>query len=614
MAAAGAGLCSPGSFAASDLATAGPLRPASRLTFTEIEHGVSETHVVAPGYRCEVLIRWGEPVLPGAPVFDPRAQSAASQEAQFGYNNDHIAYLPLPRATASSHRGLLCVNHEYAQPELMFPEQGADRARAEIEQAAMGCSVVEVAGEGGAWRVVTESPFARRVSTRSTECVVAGPAAGNERLRTAADPDGRRVLGTLSNCGGGVTPWGTCLIAEENINIYFRGRRLDSAHREARNHARYGIGKRPLADWHRFFERWDVGSEPNEPNRFGWVVELDPYEPSSTPVKRTALGRFFHEGAEVVLNADGRLVVYMGDDNELEYLYRYVSNGRFRPGEGVDNGALFDDGVLSTARFHADGSLTWVPLVHGEGPLTAGNGFRDQADVLIEARVAADLAGATAMDRPEGIAVSPSTGRVYVSMTHNRHRRADRIDAVNRRAENLWGHIVELVPPGGDHTAQVFGWEILVQCGPPREPRAGATWNPGTSAHGWFARPDNCVFDHHGRFWVCTDQGGGWHEVSGTADGLWAVETEGARRATGKMFFRVPVGAELTGPAFTPDDQALFLSVQHPGADGTRHYPPFGRASTFSDPATRWPDFDADLPPRPAVVVVTRNGGGLIGS
>jgi secreted PhoX family phosphatase len=383
-------------------------------------------------------------------------------------------------------------------------------------------------------------------------------------------------------------------------------------HPEARNHRRYGVPRR-WYQWGRYYPRFDVSLEPHEPNRFGWVVEIDPLDPAARPVKRTALGRFKREGAGNVINRDGRLVVYSGDDEAFNYIYRFVSRGRYDPANRAANRDLLDDGTLSVARLEADGTLEWRPLVWGEGPLTPANDFASQADVVIETRRAADLLGATPMDRPEDIDPNPLTGRVYVALTNNSGRKPDRLDPANDRAANIWGQIVELIAPGGDHAAPSFRWEMLVRCGPPGE-AAKATWNPATSANGWFACPDNLAVDGQGRLWVTTDQGSAWLKASGTADGMWALETEGPARGAGRMFFRVPVGAELCGPCFAPGDRTLFLAVQHPAADGAKDYKPFAKASTFEEPATRWPDFKPDMPVRPSVVVITKDDGGIIGS
>lgn len=593
------------------------------FAFTEVAHGVDQTHHVAAGYDADILIRWGDPVLPGAPAFDPYHQSATTQIQQFGYNNDFVGYLPLPLGSKNAEHGLLVVNHEYTDEEVMFPglgpqdKKGVDfagmtRDLVEIEMAAHGMSVIEIRRTEGVWRVVTDSPYNRRISPHHSELRVTGPAAGHTRMQTSADPSGRRVQGTLNNCAGGVTPWGTVLSGEENIDGYFGGK-LTEHHPEFRNHTRMGVPGNGYA-WSRFFDRFDIAKEPNEANRFGWIVEIDPYAPASTPKKRTALGRFKHEGANVIVNKDGRVVLYTGDDQRFDYVYRFVSRDRFNPDDRSANLDLLDEGTLSVAKFNADGTLEWLPLVHGTGPLTAANGFQDQGDVMISCRLAADLLGATKLDRPEDVEPNPKTGKVYIMLTNNVKRTAQEVDAVNSRPTNLWGQIVELTPPDQDHAASGFRWDILIRCGNPALAEVGALFHASTSADGWFSCPDNCAVDNAGNLWVATDQGENWKAASGTADGVWAVETEGAQRGYARMFFRVPVGAEMCGPYFSTDDTTLFVAVQHPATDGTEHFPGFERASTFEDPATRWPDFDPKMPPRPSVVAITRRGGGRIGT
>ena len=595
---------------------------AGRFVFKEVAAGVDETHHVAEGYEAEVLLRWGDPIFAGAPEFDPENQSEAAQLRQFGYNNDYVGFAHLD---PTGRRGLLCVNHEYTNEELMFRGLGRqDRAQfkdmtpeiARIEMAAHGGSVVEIAHSGdGRWRPVLSSPFNRRITASTTPMRIGGPVAGHPRMRTTADPKGLHVLGTLNNCAGGMTPWGTWLMAEENFHGYFWASRLSDSGApildgpEAKSWARYGVPGRWYA-WGQFEPRFDIHRVPNESNRFGWVVEVDPFNPYSQPVKRTALGRFRHEGAETVVAPDGRVVVYCGDDARFEYVYKFVSKGRFDPKNDAGNRKLLDDGVLYVARFNADGSLDWLPLIHGQGPLTAENGFASQADVLIDVRLAADALGATPMDRPED-AEPRGDGTVYVALTNNTRRNPLQVNAANPRALNAFGHIIEIKEAGGDHAATSGRWEILIRCGNPEIAEIGALWNPATSENGWFASPDNFAMDASGRLWTATDQGRGWGQT-GRADGLYAVETEGARRGTSKLFFRAPVGAEVCGPYFAPDDETLFLAVQHPGADGTRDYKPFGRASTFEDPATRWPDFDPKHPPRPSVLSIRKKGGGKI--
>lgn len=587
--------------------------------FKEVVAGVDERHHVAEGYDADILIRWGDAVMPGAPAFDPAQQSAAAQKKQFGYNNDYIGYLPMPGAANPSAHGLLVVNHEYTNEELMFAGLGRQDVKENpfakmtkelvgIEKAAHGGAVIEIRRENGKWSVVPDSKYARRIDA-DTVMEITGPAAGSDRLKTKADMTGRHVLGMLNNCAGGVTPWGTWLSCEENFNGYFWGKVADDDP-QAKIFKRYGLPANWYA-WGKFEDRFDVTKEPNEANRFGWVVEIDPFDPTSTPKKRTAMGRFKHEGAAGILNKDGRYVVYQGDDERFDYVYKFVTDGKFDPANRAANRDLLDAGTLYVAKYNADGSGEWLPLVFGQGPLTAANGFKDQADVLIEARRASDLLGATKMDRPEDAEVNPVTQKVYVMLTNNSRRKPDQVDAANPRADNKFGHIIEMAPAGGDHAATKFTWEILVKCGDPSVAEVGATFSSATTKDGWFGMPDNCAVDADGRLWISTD--GNSDKATGRSDGLWALETAGEARATSKLFFRCPAGAEMCGPMFTPDLETLFVAVQHPGDDGPQ-WKAFGRASTFDDPSTRWPDFKPGVPPRPSVVVITRSGGGKIAS
>jgi secreted PhoX family phosphatase len=589
---------------------------ATGFTFKEITHGVDETHHVPEGYDADILIRWGDPVTADAPAFNPKRQTAAAQAKQFGYNNDFIGYIPLPIGSDSSNHALLCINQEYTNAEVMFPDMAAGKVvdvitkdQVDIEMAAHGATVLEIQKQNGKWQVVKGSRYNRRI-TAETPMKISGPAAGHERLKTSADAAGANVRGMVNNCAGGNTPWGTYLTCEENFSNYFWGD--VNGHNEEDNYKSYGIPGKEYG-WGRFHGRFDITKEPNEANRFGWVVEIDATDPSSTPVKRTALGRFKHEGAETIVNKDGRLVIYSGDDQAMQFLYKFVTARRVDTVNRAANRDLLDSGTLFVAKFAADGSVEWLPLVHGAGPLTAANGFNSQADVLIESRKAAKLAGATPMDRPEDVEASKVSNKVYVVLTNNTGRTAEQVDAANPRAKNEWGQILEIAPAGDDHAATKGSWTIFVKGGSP-DPEVGGTYGSGTSANGWFACPDNVACDNQGRLWVATDQGTAWAKASGTADGVWAVETSGPGRGTSRMFFRVPVGAEMCGPRFSPDNRTFFCAVQHPGVDGVESYKPFGRKSTFADPATRWPDFKPDMPVRPAVVVITKKDGGVIGS
>ena len=582
----------------------------STLRFIEIAHSRSAAHSLSPGYSAQVLVRWGDPLFGDARSFEPGKIDAASQEKQFGYNNDFLAFMPLPRASRNAHQGLLFANHEYCLPHLMWPGFAArgslermTAAECSHEMAAHGASIVEIGKVANDWRIATDSRYNRRITTHATHMRIDGPAAGHRRMRTSADPQGALVTGTLSNCAGGVTPWGTVLTCEENFHGYFLGA-IDK-HPEAAALKRYNFGAQRWYAWGRHFERFNFDKEPNEPNRFGWVVEIDPYDPQSTPVKHTALGRLQHEGATTVVSHDGRVVVYMGDDERFEYLYKFVTSGKLAPDNREANRGLLAHGTLYVARFEVTGKMRWLSLEHGQGPLSAANGFASQADVVVEARRAADLVGATSMDRPEDVETNPLTGRVYVVLTNNTQRTSEQLNAANPRAANRWGQIIEIVPPRvgdvADHTASECDWEFFLIAGDPSDPQHSARYLGPASANGWLACPDNVAFDPQGRIWIATD---GQGAVAGFSDSLYAADTTGPGRGITRLFFNGPRGAEITGPCFAPDGRTLFLSVQHPAHEA---------GSTFEKPSTRWPDFKDDTPPRPSVLAIRRSDGGEIG-
>ena len=587
------------------------------LTFTEISHALEPGTRVPTGYAAQVVVRWGDKVMPGAPEFDPRAQSAAAQLRQFGYDNDFLAFKPLPYGSNNSERGLLCSNHERNSTPLMFPGVTSattgqlTREQCEVQMASQGHAVVEIRREGRNWRVVPDSPLNRRYTALDSVMRIGGPAAGHARMRTSADPSGTRVIGTLNNCAAGETPWGTILTCEENFHNYFLGDPRQGSEAAARE--RYGVNGRGSYVWGRYHDRFNLDREPNEPNRFGWVVEIDPYDPSWTPVKRTALGRCKHEGATCALTADGRVAVYTGDDERFEYVYKFVSRGRYNPRDRAANRTLLDDGTLYAARFDANGAMRWLPLVFGRGPLTRANGFNSQADVVIEARRAADLVGATPMDRPEDIEPHPMTGRVYVVLTYNEQRRPAndpdprrRANPANPRPNNLGGHIIEMIHPtvNGrvDHGAEQARWEFFMLAGDPSKSDQGVRYLNPISSNGWVGRPDNVAFDPKGRIWIATD---GQDDYGNVSDSLYAAEVAGPARGATRLFFNAPRGAEVCGPCFTPDGKTLFLAIQHPAEE---------RNSTFDSPTTRWPDNRDDMPPRPSVIAITKDDGGEIGS
>jgi uncharacterized protein len=529
-----------------------------RFDFAEVEAGVDETHHVAGGYRAGILLRWGDPLFADSPPFDPLKQSAAAQLKQFGYNNDYLAFFPLDddgQARPALHQSRIYQRRNHV-PEpgsagsdlLSRHDSGAGRDR---DGGAWRQHRRDRAGDDG-WRPMLNSKCNRRISPANTEMRVDGPAAGHDRLKTSADPSGTRILGTLNNCAGGVTPWGTYLTAEENFHGYFWSDLCAEGGKppkglggdRAKSFARYGVPGLWQA-WGKFVDRFNVDNEP-EPNRFGWIVEIDPFDPSSEPVKHTALGRFRHEGAECLVNKDGRVVIYSGDDARFDYVYRYVSDGRYDPDDGAANWRLLSEGTLSVARFDADGNVAWLPLVYGRPWLTPEFGFNSQADVVIDARIAADLLGATRMDRPEDVQPNQANGRVYVILTNNKERPEGQEDAANPRAVNVFGHIIEMTPPDGDHAADRFTWELLVRCGDPAVAEVGALWNPETSANGWFACPDNAAVDAEGRLWVSTDQGEPWP----TRPRRWALRTRnrGGAAAHREAVLPLPGGCRAVRP------------------------------------------------------------------
>ena len=564
--------------------------------------------VLPTGYRSQLIIAAGDPLLPGAPAYRPFNTDANVAAAQFGVNNDFIALLPAqPDASRVNARALLFANHEYPSPQLLWPDLHEDSAGEQMTlaqvattMAMVGASVCELERVDGAWRYLPQGTLNRRI-TATTLMRLSGPAAGSAALRTSEDPTGLWVRGTLSNCNGGVTPWGTVLTCEEGAGWIFAGdsSRLPTATTLQRYY--YDETHNDRHGWSRIASRFQLEREPNEPHRYEWVVEIDPYDPLSTPVKRTALGRFAHEGAHTVLAPDGRVVVYLGDDWEHEYCYRFVSSRPVDPGNRQANRDLLDAGTLSVAHFNDDGTLEWLPLIAGAGPLTPANGFTSQADVLVHTRQAADLLGATPMDAPEGFKPHPDNGSIYLALTGNTAR--DVANAANPRVNNRFGHILELQPPttphGPDHAADFFNWEVLALCGDPAQPEHEAHFHSETAAGNWFTDPDNIGFDPAGRMWVCTDG----VQPSGH-DGLYIMPVDGPNRARPQLFYAPPAGAECCSPVFGDAGRTLFLAIQHPGED----------AATLADVTTHWPDVQNETPPRAAVVAISHEFGGIVGS
>jgi uncharacterized protein len=600
----GAALAATGAITA-PTAQAGSL---TGLTFQPIKLSKGNDFIDVPqGYDAGLVIAWGNPVTANAPDFDPNRQNGSTQSQQFGYNCDMITYHSLPMwNSTNSRRGLMCVNHEYTDPTAMFPNYSTTPTKDQVdaEIAAHGVSVVEVEEFFGVWQYNANSPYNRRI-TGETEMVITGPAAGDPLMQTSADRTGTRVRGTLNNCAGGQTPWGTMLTAEENFNQYFANRNGMAAGVNRDNMARLGtVTGVSSRRWESFYDRFDQAKEPNEANRFGWIVEIDPYDPNSVPKKRTALGRCKHECATTTIAKNGQVVVYSGDDERFDYVYKFVTAGVFNRDNRAANMDLLDNGTLYVARYNADGTGVWIPMVFGTGALTAANGWRNQADVLIRLRQAGDALGATRMDRPEDVEVNPVTGAVYVVCTNNSQRGVGTnpaTDAANPRANNRSGHIIEMFEDGNDHTRTTFTWKVFMLCGDPNDPAQG-TYFAGAPKEkvSPIGAPDNIAFDNQGNLWIGTD---GMESALGWHDAVYACVTEGPERGTLLPFMTMPIGAETCGPTFTPDNETFFLAVQHPGEGGT-----------FARPTSRWPYGGNDIP-RPGVVFVKKSWGrGPVGS
>lgn len=598
-----------------------------RLAFTAIApvDAAVDSFDVPAGYDWEPLLRWGDPLFADSPEFNFGAQNASAQARQFGYNNDYLEILRQPNGK----KGLLVCNHEYVNPEIMFPAAPASAAeeaeRRAIFRNAVGMSVVELkrGSRGRPWSYIRGARLNRRI-TLDTVFELTGPAAGSDLLKTAADPQGRYVSGTLGNCAGGSTPWGTVLSGEENFNGFFRTEGISAQDK------RYGLGNKATAmGWEQEDPRFDARSPEtrNEPNRFGYIVEVDPEDPASVPRKHTSLGRFKHEGANVIIARNGKAVAYSGDDERFDYLYKFVSKNKYRKNDKRHNMTLLSEGDLYVARFAGnspaseidgsgtvpndggfDGRGTWLPLVVRGKSAVPGMSVEE---VLVYTRIAADKAGATKMDRCEDVEPNPATGRVYVACTNNSNRGVDGktpADEANPRRENRDGHIIEIIEARDDATATAFRWNILMLCGDPAQDAATYFSGYPQDKVSPISCPDNLAFDSAGNLWISTD---GAPSGIGYNDGLFKVALTGRERGRVEQFLSVPRDAETCGPVIHDGESMVFVAVQHPGEDGG-----YGAHTSF------FPDYvpDGGTPPaghvrapRPSVVQVfqpMRTAGG----
>ena len=565
----------------------GAVEASERFGFTPIPAQTDGTVHVPEGYDWQVLVRWGDPLFEDVAAFDNAVGGAAGDAVRvFGENTDGMELFTV------GDRHLIAVNHEYVNRDVNLPQRmdGVPEKLEDVRklQNLQGVTVMEVSQGPDGWQVVKDSPYTRRI-TQLTPMRISGPAAGHDLLRTDADPSGSEALGTFNNCGSGRTPWGTYLTCEENFNGYFGA--TDEAAALAEDYARYGIRAEGRGyDYHKYDARFDVSKNPGEPRRAGYVVEIDPADPKSVPVKRSALGRFKHENAEVVLARDGRVVVYMGDDERGEFLYKFVSDAAYVP--GGDTAALLDEGTLHVAQFHEDGTGRWLPLT----PETTGMTL---PEICILTRQAASKVGATTMDRPEWVAVNPVMAEGYCALTNNKNRGIKPnaggdetpVGGPNPRAENLYGQIVRWRPKGADHAAEAFDWDLYVMAGNPalhQDARAGSA---NINAGNLFNSPDGMAFDSSGLLWIQTDgDDGNDGDFAGMGNNQMLVGDPVSGRI--ERFMTGPKGSEVTGLCWSADRRAMFVGIQHPDA-------PF-------------PDGEGRLP-RSSIVVITRRDGAVLG-
>ncbi|MBL8550045.1 MAG: PhoX family phosphatase [Hyphomonadaceae bacterium] len=628
------------------------------LTFSPVAATTADAVTVPAGYSARAVIAWGDALFSDLPGFDPDALTRSDQEKRFGMNNDMLALFPAEHAFPPPRDGtrmILCANNEYAGLEMMFPavarREDFTAAHAAAAIASTGVSIVALEKTEAGWSAVQDAHVNRRI-TPFTPALFSGPAAEHPWIRAAGAINNAQegvagpaiACGTHANCAGGQTPWGTYLTSEENFHYLFHasepaaaplaGAQRDGAYRRdctrmmvPPQYPSYGALAPP---------QYDMAKNPHGPSLYGWVVEIDPYDPSSAPRKRTHLGRKTGECATTALTRDGRVAVYMGDDQNNEHVYKFVSAGRFDPADRAAAFSLLDTGVLHAARFEADGTGRWIPLTRaaanaalGAGP-PGGDipGFDTEADVFMRVRDAALALGATQMDRPEDVEALRDDnwvgrGSVFIVCTNNYVRATARPANPDRTAgqPNRTGHIIRIEEANHDCGAATFTWDVFALAGDPDassvETRAGAVLvstavdGASTFTGDRFACPDNICFDRALNVWIATD--GNDTVFNDCNDSVLVAPTDPAAARNVKRFLVGPMGAEICGPTMAPDEKAFFVAIQHPGEDnaGVRY-----SSARFRDnvrPGSSFPDGGGAWP-RSAVVVITRDDGGQIGT
>ncbi len=568
------------------------------MGFEQIPMSTEDKVSLPAGYIYDVLVSWGDPILKSASSFSID-NTAEDQAGQYGDNTDGMALFHLEDKDGAldEDHAVLAANSEYINRKFMHAHKGESMSLDDVnkEIAAHGVNVFEVKRSSkNEWKVVKNSKLNRRFHGNAAEFEMTGPVAGHDLVKTKADPSGMKIVGTFNNCGNGRTPWGTYLTCEENFNGYFGGPEGSDvtpqmkAYGIALNETRYG--------WWNSVDRFNVSKEPNEAHRFGWIVEIDPYDPTSKAKKRSALGRFKHENAALTLSKDGHAVVYMGDDERGEFIYKFISKNTYKEGDRKHNMTLLEDGMLYVAKFNDNGTGEWIELTYGKNGLTPANGFDSQEYILVFSRMAARFAGATSMDRPEWVACHPSSPMVFCTLTNNKYRGEkdnQPLNAANPVAKNPYGHIIRWVPENRDHMADRFGWDIFAMAGNPKTQTGLMAGSDNVNEDNMFNAPDGLAFDASGRLWIQTD---GNYSNEGLFDGHGNNQMLVADPTTGhiRRFMVGPRGCEITGITFSNDQRTVLIGIQHPGET--------------------WPNADKDGVPRSSVVAIRREDGGIVGA
>ncbi|EAK1249412.1 PhoX family phosphatase [Campylobacter lari] len=585
----GSALGSMVAFFASSNLNASLLKDKDLLNFKEIPASTEDKVIVPDGYKADILISWGDPLFSKASIYDEEKnidkKAVENAKLTFGDNNDGMSFFPL-----SKDRAILAINNEYINPEIMFKHQGKNLSLDDIlyEQANLGVSIFEIKKEKDQWSVVLDSKYNRRIDA-NTKMSISGPA------KQQVLQNENFIYGTLNNCANGKTPWGTYLTCEENINDFFGS--LDEKIKFSKEQLRFGFKAQSQYGWEKFDERFDLSKNPNEANNFGWVVEIDPFDPNSIPIKRTALGRFKHENAELIVEDDGTVVIYMGDDEANEFIYKFISKHKYK--KGLDTSKILDEGTLYVAQFNGKignfrGSGKWIELEYGKNNLNKENGFNSQADVLINARIAGTIVNATPMDRCEWIASHKESGSKEVFATLTNNKKNNNPNPANPRTKNIYGQIIKWEHKNS-HKDDEFTWEIFALAGNPDNQTSLNKGSNNITSNNKFNSPDGLSFDRDGRLWIQTD---GNYSNQEEFEGMGNNCMLAANPKTGeiKRFLTGPIACEITGIAFSQDYKTMFVGIQHPGEKLKGSQFPYGKT------------------PRSSIIAISKIDGGVIGS